>query len=93
MRIAVKVLIVYGDTDTDEYITLCFMNGVLLMQPARSRVYVTVGCPSVCPSVRLSVSSMDNGCRLLSGQDISVDSRGRRAAGAGAPQQMRVASC
>jgi len=51
MRIAVKVLIVYGDTDTDEYITLCFMNGVLLMQPARSRVYVTVGCPSVCPSL------------------------------------------
>ena len=45
MRIAVKVLIVYGDTDTDEYITLCFMNGVLLMQP------VTVGCPSVCPSL------------------------------------------
>jgi len=61
----------------------------------RRRVYVTVGRPSV----RLSVTSIDssNGGRLVCcwaprGQKISTDSCGRRAAGAGAQQQMRVAS-
>jgi len=56
-----------------------------------STVYVTVGRQSV----RLSVPSNDSGFaaerRLL--QQVSMDSCGRRAVGAGAQQHMRSASC
>jgi len=53
------------------------------------------------PSVRLSVCPIDhnsNGglqlcCWAPCGQEISIDSCGRRAAGAGAQLQMRAASC
>ena len=54
---------------------------------------------SVRPSVRLSVPSIksSNGVRLVCCsapcvQEISINSCGRRAAGAGAQQQMRAAS-
>jgi len=56
-----------------------------------SRVYVTDGrlsvCPSVCPIDR---QQQRRPAGLLL---ISIDSCGRRAACAGAQQQMRVASC
>ena len=61
----------------------------------RSRVYVTFGRPSVCLSHRFTAAAAVGGFaaerqRL---QQISIDSCGRRAAGAGAQRQMRVASC
>ena len=61
----------------------------------RSRVYVAVGSPSV----RLSVPSFDGRCGWAPrGQDISIDSGGRRRPAATAPQhgaqqQMRAVSC
>jgi len=57
---------------------------------------ITVGCPSV----RLAVASIDSSsggrrvcCWAPCGYDISTDSCGRRAAGAGAQQKMPLASC
>ena len=67
---------------------------------ARSKVYVTVQSPSVHLSVRPSVCPIDRqqqwrpaGLLLNALRDeISIKGCGRRAAGAGAQQQMRKAS-
>jgi len=61
----------------------------------RSRVYVTVGRPSVRLSHRSTAATAAGGFsterRRL--QQISIDSCWGRAAGAGAQQQLRVALC
>jgi len=65
----------------------------LLLTSVQSRVFVTVGRPSVClPSIDSSNGVRRVCCLAPFGQEMKIDSCGRRAAGAGARQQVWVAS-
>ena len=81
----------FGHDDSTINIVMAIIIIIML-----NKVHITVGCPSVRPSVcpidrhqqRLPAGLLLSAQR----QGISIDSCGRRAAGAGAQQQMRAAS-